>query len=207
MAESAVSSVAFDASSASSVDIATHTSGISFNSEATATASEQNFQSDAGAASSIASITRKPLPLTTIYTPPASCSQIVTWDGNNLWQYGTNQTGGECYPPNFHNIYNSFYTPGVCPDAWTSAGMLHHSSGHDAMCCPKYLRSSPDYWIPLANVRAGAISFLHISDMHVQVSFPTPSLVYISPLLSVTILYRAAPRLRQLMPAVALEPS
>lgn len=133
----AISSVVFDASSASHLDMATYSA---FKSDVTATASENNFQSNAAAASSIALITQTPLPLTTIYTPPASCSQIVTWDGTNFWQYGTNQTGGDCYPPNFHNVYNSFYTPGVCPDAWTSAGMLQHSSGYDAMCCPEYLK-------------------------------------------------------------------
>ena len=112
-----------------------------------ASASDQNFESDAGAASSVASITKTPLPLTTIYTAPASCSQIVTWDGENLWQYGTNQTGGDCYPPDFLRIFNSFYTPGICPDAWTSAGKIAHSSGHDAMCCPKSVDRFPS--VPL----------------------------------------------------------
>ena len=97
-----------------------------------------------GASSATASsTTRPPLPLTSIYTPPASCSQIVTWDGENFWQYGTNQTGGDCYPPGFHSIFNSYYTPGICPDAWTSAGQLSHSSGRDAMCCPKSVDRSP----------------------------------------------------------------
>lgn len=92
---------------------------------------------------SASSTTRPPLPLTSIYTPPASCSQIVTWDGENFWQYGTNQTGGDCYPPGFHSIFNSYYTPGICPDAWTSAGQIAHSSGRDAMCCPKSVDRSP----------------------------------------------------------------
>ena len=118
-----------------------------------ASASDQNFESDAGAASSIASITQTPLPLTTIYTPPASCSQIVTWDGDNLWQYGTNQTGGDCYPPDFNRIFNSYYTPGICPDAWTSAGKIAHSSGHDAMCCPKSVDRSPsETFVSPANI-------------------------------------------------------
>lgn len=107
-------------------------------SEATSTLVESNFESDAhGQASSLRSITQTPLPLTTIYTPPPSCSSIVTWDGTDLWQYGVNQTGGDCYPPDFLSIYDSYYTPGICPHAWTSAGTVSHSSGFDAMCCPK----------------------------------------------------------------------
>ena len=78
-----------------------------------------------------------PLPLTTIYTPPASCSDIETWNGEHLWQYGTNQTGGNCYPPQFKRILNSWYSPGVCPDAWTSAGVVKDYVGFDAMCCPE----------------------------------------------------------------------
>ena len=109
-----------------------------------ASASDTIFESNAGSSSSPTSITKTPLPLTTIYTPPASCSQIVTWNGEDFWQYGTNQTGGECYPPGFKKIFNSYYTPGICPDAWTSAGKIAHSSGHDAMCCPKSVDRSSD---------------------------------------------------------------
>ena len=76
---------------------------------------------------------RPHLPLTTIYTPPPSCSSIVTWDGTHLWQFGTNQTGGDCYPPKFRSIYNSYYSPGICPHDWTSAGSLQSSTGFDAM--------------------------------------------------------------------------
>lgn len=80
---------------------------------------------------------RPPIPLTTIYSPPASCHSIITWDGSHFWQYGTNQTGGDCYPPKFRSILNSWYAPGICPDQWTSAGSVQTFTGYDAMCCPK----------------------------------------------------------------------
>ena len=80
-------------------------------------------------------------PLTTIFTPPSSCHDLVTYDGTTLWQNGVSQTGDAgCYPDRFYEeLYNNYYSPGVCPQRWTSVGSLDHRSGNDAMCCPKYV--------------------------------------------------------------------
>lgn len=87
-----------------------------------------------------------PIALTTIFTPPPSCLSTITYDGTSFWQGGVRQLGDHgCYPPSFTAIYNSFYSPGICPHSWTSVGTIF---GNDitatnglvltnAMCCPK----------------------------------------------------------------------
>ena len=91
------------------------------------------------------STTRPPIPLYTIYTPPNSCLEVITYDGKNFWQAGWKQKGDpNCFPPNFYDIVNSFYTPGICPESWTSAGTIPgmattEQSMYDAMCCPMYV--------------------------------------------------------------------
>lgn len=96
-------------------------------------------------------------PLTTIFTPPASCNSIITYDGTTLWQNGVRQTGdASCYPPAFYQeLLWNYYSPGICPEQWTSVGTLSHpSSNNAAMCCPTYVGLVPlsnhydmaDYW-------------------------------------------------------------
>ena len=84
--------------------------------------------------------TRSPIPLTTIFTPPASCLDVVTYDGKQFWQGGISQTGDAgCYPSGFSKILNSYFTPGICPESWTSVGSVTDDRvtvGFDAMCCP-----------------------------------------------------------------------
>ncbi|KAL9589894.1 MAG: hypothetical protein Q9203_001312 [Teloschistes exilis] len=64
-----------------------------------------------------------PIPLTTIFTPPQSCLSTVTYDGTSFWEGGLLQTGDQnCYPPRFTDIFNSAYSPGICPSGWMSAG-------------------------------------------------------------------------------------
>ena len=61
--------------------------------------------------------------MTTIFTPPPSCLSTVTYDGTTFWQGGLLQTGDQdCYPPHFTDIFDSQYTPGICPHGWTSVG-------------------------------------------------------------------------------------
>ncbi|KAL8829190.1 MAG: hypothetical protein Q9170_006285 [Blastenia crenularia] len=93
------------------------------------------------------------IPLTTIFTPPPSCLSTVTYDGTFFWQGGIVQTGDQdCYPPRFTDIFNSQYSPGICPHGWTSvanlntAGPITQSDGEPAslaFCCPSgYYHSS-----------------------------------------------------------------
>ncbi|KAL8730827.1 MAG: hypothetical protein Q9181_004518 [Wetmoreana brouardii] len=64
-----------------------------------------------------------PVGLTTLFTPPRSCLATVTYDGTSFWQGGLVQTGDQnCYPPRFTDIFNSQYSPGICPSGWTSVG-------------------------------------------------------------------------------------
>ena len=91
------------------------------------------------------STTRPPVPLTTFFTPPATCLDVVTYDGTSFWQNGLAQTGDAgCYPSGFSKIYNSWFTPGICPESWTSVGTdpSHPSTVSDAMCCPSYVPPS-----------------------------------------------------------------
>ncbi|KAK0514191.1 hypothetical protein JMJ35_002808 [Cladonia borealis] len=80
------------------------------------------------------------IPLTTIFTPPPSCLGVITYDGVLFWQNGVSQTGdSNCYPASFHNIYNSYYSPGICPQSWTSASTYPHANKPletAAFCCP-----------------------------------------------------------------------
>ena len=101
----------------------------------------------------VVTTTRPQIALTTVYTPPATCNSYVTYDGTTLWQNGVSQTGDiNCYPPEFPLILGSYYSPGICPHQWTSAGSLSHSSGFDAMCCPSsYFLSTTDATSLLAN--------------------------------------------------------
>ncbi|KAL8948758.1 MAG: hypothetical protein Q9222_005083 [Ikaeria aurantiellina] len=94
-----------------------------------------------------------PIALTTIFTPPTSCISTVTYDGTSFWQGGLLQTGDQnCFPPRFTDIYNSLYSPGICPSGWTSVGNpngvgpITQKDGHlgtRAFCCPSgYYHSS-----------------------------------------------------------------
>lgn len=82
--------------------------------------------------------------LTTIFTPPSSCSSIITWNGNLFWQGGILQTNDpNCFPASFSEIFDGYYTPGICPQGWTSAGSLtgtgalvFNTAESNAMCCP-----------------------------------------------------------------------
>jgi len=83
--------------------------------------------------------------ITTIFTPPPSCTSVFTRSGDLVWQGGVAQTGDvDCFPPGFAKILNSFYSPGICPSGWTSAGALSGTGAlvfnpreTNAMCCPR----------------------------------------------------------------------
>ncbi|KAL8984190.1 MAG: hypothetical protein Q9205_001768 [Flavoplaca limonia] len=69
--------------------------------------------------------------LTTVFTPPSTCLDVVTYDGTSFWQGGLLQTGDQdCYPPRFLDIFWSQYTPGICPQGLLlsfDVGFLQHA--------------------------------------------------------------------------------
>ncbi|KAF2399299.1 hypothetical protein EJ06DRAFT_79794 [Trichodelitschia bisporula] len=76
-------------------------------------------------------------PLTSVFTPPASCSlnyvvRSLTRDPPSVWVGSTKA----CYPPGY--ISMSYYSPGICPQGYTIAdsGVLAASSQTHAYCCP-----------------------------------------------------------------------
>ena len=101
--------------------------------------SDGAISTDGTLSTDVTTSTRPDIPLTTIFTPPASCLDTVTYDGYQLWQNGISQYGDpDCFPASFDYIYNSFFTPGICPQGWNSVGQVDHSStASDAMCCPE----------------------------------------------------------------------
>ncbi|THX18891.1 hypothetical protein D6D17_01768 [Aureobasidium pullulans] len=81
------------------------------------------------------------LPLTTIYTPPTSCSTrpftlaatnnstIGTWDA----QYNSTYA---CYPPSWNTAKMNYYLPGVCPEGYNYVGIFSYQITTSANCCP-----------------------------------------------------------------------
>ncbi|THY69758.1 hypothetical protein D6C86_08848 [Aureobasidium pullulans] len=81
------------------------------------------------------------LPLTTIFTPPASCSTrpftlaatnnstIGTWDA----QYNSTYA---CYPPSWNTAKVNYYLPGVCPEGYNYVGIFSYQTTTSANCCP-----------------------------------------------------------------------
>ncbi|KAE8372156.1 hypothetical protein BDV26DRAFT_274651 [Aspergillus bertholletiae] len=78
-------------------------------------------------------------PLTTHFTPPASCSEIRTREAY-LWpqlEMGCEGPGGnECCPPNWRD--NVYYSPGMCPAGYQTCTLPTSKQRLEttAMCCP-----------------------------------------------------------------------
>ena len=87
------------------------------------------------------------LPLTTIFTPPQSCLDApFTLAGNTsrmsfAWR-DESETSSGCYPKSFSSLQWEWgwYSPGVCPSAWSIGASRTISSGNQpltqAWCCP-----------------------------------------------------------------------
>lgn len=96
--------------------------------------------------------------LTTIFTPPASCSDVITFAGpaspspptaseGSAWKGGYGSKGDSaCFPSGFPDISlqdRTYYSPGFCPHGWTSmtfSGETYASTvglETTAMCCPR----------------------------------------------------------------------
>lgn len=110
--------------------------------------------------------TTTPTPLTTVFTPPASCSDVITLvektttltnpqpsgqqrtittDLVIAWNGGY-QTRGDpaCFPAGFLTGFEhgGYYSPGICPYGWT--GLSQNTIEEvetGVVCCPKYVWS------------------------------------------------------------------
>jgi hypothetical protein len=100
------------------------------------------------------------LPLTTIFTPPASCLA-----GNEIWQIYQSCMDGDttvtskvcnylelgppdttsCFPSSYNPSTTAYYSPGRCPEGYTSACGTTIISGSVTetadTCCPTYVYS------------------------------------------------------------------
>ncbi|CBX97878.1 predicted protein [Plenodomus lingam JN3] len=84
------------------------------------------------------------LPLTTIFTAPAECWNSEPWIIQNVattwWKQGSDLVAS-CFPPAFpFSLSSIIYSPGLCPEGWTSAcDRQIMSSGQElkvVLCCP-----------------------------------------------------------------------
>ncbi len=96
-------------------------------------------------------------PLTTIWTPPPGCPEVVQFD-ESLDLYNKSKTAGQtCVPPNYANVWwrNGYYSPGICPHKYTTAMTLgpgHSLNGNwigfsetAAICIPSGYTVWPHY--------------------------------------------------------------
>lgn len=96
--------------------------------------------------------TRVEVPLTTIFTPPASCARLpyTIWDNSGTTSYWRNAftlskvPAASCYPESFWLRQASGttmeYSPGVCPTGYHAAQIVQSGSAAPvtSFCCPRY---------------------------------------------------------------------
>jgi len=78
-------------------------------------------------------------PLTTTFTPPASCLSQLYWSYEGAFQLGP---GTECIPSGPEPTLHSYFSPGLyCPESWTVACQSEVTLGAvtetRAQCCPR----------------------------------------------------------------------
>lgn len=110
------------------------------------TDAEASASSTVAELTSILTSTLQALPLTTIFTPPASCSTLpftLTASDDTtagVWRY-RDDSADPCYPPLWATAKANHYTPGACPEGHTyariSRGLSSASSYTSVNCCPK----------------------------------------------------------------------
>ncbi|KAI1184532.1 hypothetical protein F5B17DRAFT_78359 [Nemania serpens] len=84
--------------------------------------------------------------LTTLYEPPSSCISSFSTDfrAPDNWDiFGPLDTFGDCFPPNYTDDENKYYSPGICPAGYTAACAYPapglgggQTSVTTATCCP-----------------------------------------------------------------------
>ncbi|OAX78659.1 hypothetical protein ACJ72_07030 [Emergomyces africanus] len=93
---------------------------------------------------------REPIPLTTVFTPPASCASSWTYEG----AYYNSVTGGlliqnasperdrNCFPPLFAGTgrgqIQQVFSPGYCPEGYASPAATTNNGVTTAVCCPSH---------------------------------------------------------------------
>ncbi|KAL2371872.1 hypothetical protein BDBG_07399 [Blastomyces gilchristii SLH14081] len=88
------------------------------------------------------------VPLTSVFTPPSSCSSSWTYEeayynsvtGGLLMQNAFNKRDPNCFPPFFEGIgrgqIQQVYSPGYCPQGYTSPVATTNNAVTTAICCP-----------------------------------------------------------------------
>ncbi|KKZ67812.1 hypothetical protein EMCG_06522 [[Emmonsia] crescens] len=88
------------------------------------------------------------IPLTSVFTPPASCSSSWTYEGEYynsvtgglLIQNAFNKRDTNCFPPLFEGTgrgqIQQVFSPGYCPDGYTSPAATTNNGVTTAVCCP-----------------------------------------------------------------------
>jgi hypothetical protein len=93
--------------------------------------------------SSQTGIMATPPPLTTIFTPPASCVTDHYRSTNSPEYYdglGPSPVASECFPSNWEPIPDFYFSPGICPAGYTgeatSIVVLNTRTETVVDCCP-----------------------------------------------------------------------
>ncbi|KLJ11386.1 hypothetical protein EMPG_09691 [Blastomyces silverae] len=88
------------------------------------------------------------IPLTSVFTPPSSCSSSWTYEGEYynsvtgglLMQNAFNTRDPNCFPPFFEGTgrgeIQQVYSPGYCPQGYTSPAATTANGVTTAICCP-----------------------------------------------------------------------
>src|SRR5436190_15087334 len=96
------------------------------------------------------------LPLTTVFTPPPQCSSSWTYEG----EFYNSVSGGlllqnalsvsldtPCFPSGFRNNGRTsllqVYSPGFCPQGYTSPVIIQGGEVTTAICCLTYVMNRP----------------------------------------------------------------
>ena len=83
--------------------------------------------------------------LTTTFTPPSSCLAAIStigWssEGDGGFFFAGPYTTSGCMPPNFQFASTAYYSPGICPDGYTTAcsslNIIGAVSETVVTCCP-----------------------------------------------------------------------
>jgi hypothetical protein len=88
-------------------------------------------------------------PLTTIFTPPPSCTDIVTSAGGSLYiGHWADHNADSCYPSSTnwfdYGAGHYYWSPGVCPEGFTTAChftdvKFANTAISASVCCPQYV--------------------------------------------------------------------
>ncbi|OJD19412.1 hypothetical protein AJ78_00586 [Emergomyces pasteurianus Ep9510] len=102
----------------------------------------------------------EPIPLTTVFTPPSSCSSSWTYEdvyynsvtGGLLLQNAFTTRDRNCFPPFFAGTgrgqIQQVFSPGYCPDGYTSPAATTNNGVTTAVCCP----SNYSYFTTLTSI-------------------------------------------------------